>query len=109
MAFFVVLIIIIALAVWVVGLYNGLVTSRNGFRNAFARRADLPGGMEGSAIPFTTFLDYVESQPAGQRDHHWDDQYHVLLMDDIRYERCFRMEGEFQAGLQEIFQRIGRN
>jgi len=74
---------------------------------AFARRADLPGGMEGSAIPFTTFLDYVESQPAGQRDHHWDDQYHVLLMDDIRYERCFRMEGEFQAGLREIFQRIG--
>ena len=37
MAFFVVLIIIIALAVWVVGLYNGLVTSRNGFRNAFAQ------------------------------------------------------------------------
>lgn len=37
MAFFVVLIIIIALAVWGVGLYNGLVTSRNGFRNAFAQ------------------------------------------------------------------------
>jgi LemA protein len=37
MAFFVVLIIIIAFAVWVIGLYNGLVTSRNGFRNAFAQ------------------------------------------------------------------------
>jgi LemA protein len=37
MAFFVVLIIIIAFAAWVVGLYNGLVTSRNGFRNAFAQ------------------------------------------------------------------------
>jgi LemA protein len=37
MSFFVVLIIIIVFAVWVVGLYNGLVTSRNGFKNAFAQ------------------------------------------------------------------------
>jgi hypothetical protein len=74
---------------------------------AFASRAGLPGGTQGSAIPFTTFLDYVASQPAGRRDHHWDDQYHVLLMDDIRFERWFRLEGEFQAGLREIFQRIG--
>jgi hypothetical protein len=74
---------------------------------AFASKAGLPGGAQGSAVPFTTFLDYVESQPAGQRDHHWDDQYHVLLMDDICYERCFRMEGEFQTGMRQIFQRIG--
>ena len=37
MAFFVVLIIIIGVVAWVVGLYNGLVTSRNGFKNAFAQ------------------------------------------------------------------------
>jgi LemA protein len=37
MAFFVVLIIVVVFAVWVVGLYNGLVTSRNGFKNAFAQ------------------------------------------------------------------------
>jgi LemA protein len=37
MAFFVVLVIIIAFAAWVIGLYNGLVTSRNGFKNAFAQ------------------------------------------------------------------------
>lgn len=37
MAFFVVLIIIIAFAVWIIGIYNGLVTSRNGFKNAFAQ------------------------------------------------------------------------
>jgi LemA protein len=37
MSFFVVLIIIIVFAIWVVGLYNGLVTSRNGFKNAFAQ------------------------------------------------------------------------
>ena len=28
-------------------------------------------------------------------------------MDDVRYERCFRMEGEFGAGLRQIFERIG--
>lgn len=37
MAFFVVVIILIAFAAWVIGLYNGLVTSRNAFKNAFAQ------------------------------------------------------------------------
>lgn len=73
----------------------------------FASAAKLPGGDEGAAIPFETFLAYVESQPAGQRDHHWDEQCLVLLMDEIRYERWFRMEGEFAAGMRQIFERIG--
>lgn len=73
----------------------------------FARRASLPGGSDGSAIPFETFLAYVESQPSGRRDHHWDDQHHVLLMADVRYTQWFRMEGEFTAGLRQIFERIG--
>jgi hypothetical protein len=73
----------------------------------FARSAALPGGADGSAIPFATFLAYVESQRAGQRDHHWDDQYHVLLMDDVQYTACFRMEGDFTAGMRRIFERIG--
>lgn len=73
----------------------------------FAAAARLPGSADGTAIPFETFLAYVESQPAGARDHHWDDQYHVLLMDDVRYEKWFRMEGEFTAGMRQIFARIG--
>jgi hypothetical protein len=73
----------------------------------FAAALRLPGGAKGSAIPFETFLAYVESQPAGARDHHWDDQYHVLLMDDVRYEQWFRMEGEFTPGMRQIFERIG--
>jgi chondroitin 4-sulfotransferase 13 len=73
----------------------------------FARTAGLPGGADGDPIPFSTFLAYVESQPSGGRDHHWDEQYRVLLMDDIRYERCFHMEGEFTAGMQCILKRIG--
>jgi hypothetical protein len=72
----------------------------------FARHAGLPGGATGAAIPFASFLAYVESQPSGQRDHHWDDQHRVLLMDDIRYERCFRMEGEFTEGMRCILGRL---
>jgi hypothetical protein len=72
----------------------------------FARRTGLPGGVAGAAIPFTTFLAYVESQPAGRRDHHWDDQHRVLLMNDIHYERCFRMEGEFTEGMRCILGRL---
>jgi hypothetical protein len=72
----------------------------------FARRAGVPGGAAGSAIPFTSFLAYVESQASGRRDHHWDDQHHVLLMDDIRFERCFRMESEFTEGMRCILERL---
>lgn len=73
----------------------------------FAGNAGLAGADDNEAIPFTTFLAYVESQPAGQRDHHWDEQYQVLLMEDIHYERFFRMEGEFTEGLRQVFDRIG--
>lgn len=73
----------------------------------FARQAKLPGAEDGVAISFETFLAYVENQPAGKRDHHWDDQVDVLLMNEIRYERIFRMEGEFTAGMRQIFDRIG--
>lgn len=72
-----------------------------------ARAGGLPGGRDGEAIPFTTFLSYVESQPSGRRDHHWDDQHAVLLMHRLRYERCFRMEGEFTAGMRQVFSRLG--
>ncbi len=73
----------------------------------FARIAGLPGGADGTAIPFTTFLAYVESQPSGRRDHHWDDQHQVLLMDGVRYAQWFRMEGEFAPGMRRIFERLG--
>jgi hypothetical protein len=73
----------------------------------YARRASLAGGAEGSAIPFETFLAYVESQSPGQRDHHWDDQCHVLLLDCVQYTQWFHMEGEFDTGMRAIFSRIG--
>lgn len=72
-----------------------------------ARAAGLPGGGKDEAIPFSTMLAYVESQPAGHRDHHWDDQHAVLLMHRLRYQRCFRMEEEFTLGMREVFSRLG--
>jgi chondroitin 4-sulfotransferase 13 len=73
----------------------------------FAAARSLAGAAGDAAIPFTTFLAYVESQPSGRRDHHWDDQHRVLLMHRIHYQRCFRLEGEFATGMAQIFDRIG--
>src|SRR5690606_25451331 len=72
-----------------------------------AQAGDLPGGNDGAAIPVTTFLAYVESGETGRRDHHWDAQHRVLLMDRLRYQRCFHMEGEFTTGMRHVFERIG--
>lgn len=72
----------------------------------FAGAEGLPGAADNSAIPFATFLAYVESQPTGRRDHHWDAQHQVLLMDRIRYTQCFRMEDEFAAGMRHVLERL---
>lgn len=73
----------------------------------FARRRGLAGGAPASAVPFSTFLSFIEAKPAGRRDHHWDEQYAVLLMDDLCYTRVFHLETQFREGLMEIFARIG--
>ena len=72
-----------------------------------ARRRGLSGGAPASAVPFSTFLSYIEAEPAGRRDHHWDEQHAVLLMDDLRYTRVFHLETQFREGLTEISARIG--
>jgi hypothetical protein len=74
---------------------------------AFAARQRLPGSERGSAIPFDTFVSYVESQGEGRRDQHWDTQRSVLLTDVIPFSRVFRMETEFAAGVTEILTRLG--
>lgn len=73
----------------------------------FATARHLPGGEENSSIPFTTFVDYVESEPTGKRNHHWDEQYTVLMMDRIPYTRAFKIETEFVEGMKHILRRVG--
>ena len=71
-----------------------------------AARQGLPGQAPDSPIPFDTFLSFVESQPHGSRDHHWDLQCSVLLMDAISYDRIYRMETEFTTGITDILARL---
>lgn len=73
----------------------------------FAASHDLPGGRAGTTIPFATFVAFVASQREGARNHHLDTQRSVLFTDVIRYQRIFRMESEFAAGMTEILTRIG--
>lgn len=73
----------------------------------FAKAHNLPGGESNSSIPFPTFVAYVEQERAGHRDHHWDEQHSVLLMDVIRYSRVFKLETEFSEGMIHILTRIG--
>ena len=37
MSFLILIAVVVVLGVWVVGIYNGLVAARNGFKNAFAQ------------------------------------------------------------------------
>jgi len=73
----------------------------------FAVERGLPGNELESAIPFATFVSYVESQDEGRRDQHWDTQRSVLLTDLIPFSRIYRMETEFAAGVTEILTRLG--
>lgn len=73
----------------------------------FARARALAGGREGEAIPFATFLAYVEETPPGRRDHHWEEQHRVLLQHRLHYVRCFHLEEEFTTGLALILGRLG--
>jgi len=73
----------------------------------FAAKRNLPGAQADSPLPLGTFLAWVESQPEGHRDHHWDTQRAVLHLDRVKYHRLFRMEGEYVDGLMEVLTRAG--
>jgi Sulfotransferase family len=73
----------------------------------FATRHGLPGGESDAFIPFSTFVGFVESQPEGTRNRHWDTQQATLFPDVIAYHRIFRMETEFAVGMTEILTRLG--
>ncbi len=72
----------------------------------FAASRGIAGADSGSEVPLETLLAYIEQQPAGRRNHHWDTQYSVLAADLITYDRVFRMETEFVSGMHEIFRAI---
>lgn len=73
----------------------------------FAREHNLSGGGVNEPIPFATFVAYVEAEPAGKRDHHWDEQYAVLLMRHVRFAHVYQLETQYREGLTQIFTRLG--
>jgi hypothetical protein len=73
----------------------------------FARKHNLPGGENNSAVPFATFVAYIEAEETGKRNHHWDEQYSILFMDRIPYTQIFKMEGQFAEGMTHILLRLG--
>lgn len=72
----------------------------------FAESRNLPGSDSSAAIPFSTFVTYVESQSEGRRNQHWDTQSSVLLVELIDYERVYKMETDFVSGMSEIFSEL---
>jgi len=73
----------------------------------FARSHNLPGGERNSPMPFSTFVNYIDAQETGKRNHHWDAQHAVLMMDRLYYAQIFKMETQFTQGMTTIFTRLG--
>lgn len=74
---------------------------------AYARAQGLPGGTPGTLVPFDTFLRHVASQPEGRRDHHWESQSRVLLMDRLNYSAIWRIEDQLQEGFLAVTRPLG--
>ena len=91
---------------------NGLPMARSMKRELpavrkFADQNGLDGAAPGSSLPFATFVDYVESQAEGARNHHWDAQSVVLATDLIHYDRLYTLENDYFDGMLQIFSELG--
>ena len=73
----------------------------------FAAEAGLPGDSGDAPIPFPTFLSYVESQPEGKRNQHWDTQRSVLWPHLIPYRQVYHMETDFVSGMADTLALLG--
>ncbi len=73
----------------------------------FAAERDLPGAADDAPFPFPSFLSYIESQPEGTRNQHWDTQRSVLLADHVAYRHTYHMETEFIRGMADTLARVG--
>jgi Sulfotransferase family len=74
---------------------------------AFAGRNGLEGGRPNSLVPFETFLKWVASTPEGRRDHHWEPQTRVLMVDRLRYTAIWRIEDQLQEGFLAVTHPLG--
>lgn len=73
----------------------------------WAAEHDLPGATDDAPFPFASFLSYIESQPEGGRNQHWDTQRSVLLADFVPYRHTYHMETEFASGMADTLALVG--
>lgn len=73
----------------------------------FAKARNLDGASPRSDIPFATFVEYVEYQKEGWRNHHWDSQCSVLAIDLIDYDNVYPIESELALGMSQILSNFG--
>ncbi|MCP3674222.1 MAG: sulfotransferase family protein [Gammaproteobacteria bacterium] len=73
----------------------------------FALVNELQGSDDSTAIPFLTFLSFVESQAEFKRNQHWDTQNAVLCMNKIQYRYIYPIETEFNYGMANILTPLG--
>lgn len=73
----------------------------------FAKAQGLAGARPGELVPFETFLRYAAATPEHKRDHHWAPQTKVLMCDQLRYARIYRIETELAEGFSQVMGRIG--
>lgn len=73
----------------------------------FAAERGLPGADDSQPVPFSSFFSFVESQPEGKRNQHWDTQTSVLLARKIPYTHIHQMEDDFDGAMADIFERVG--
>lgn len=73
----------------------------------FATLHRLEGSETHSLVPIETFVRYAAAQSAGKRDHHWDAQTRVLMVDRLDYARIFKIESELEDGFLEIGKHLG--
>lgn len=67
----------------------------------------LPGDDESKPFPFSSFVQFIESQPEGSRNQHWDTQTSVLMARHLPFRHTYQMETEFADGMVDTLALLG--
>lgn len=67
----------------------------------------LAGAGQGELVPFDTFLSFALSEPPGQRNKHWEEQWRVILWEKLPYTGAIRMEEDLGQHLAAILSPLG--
>ncbi|MBU2982044.1 sulfotransferase family protein [Lentibacter algarum] len=69
---------------------------------AFCAAHGLEGAVEGTLVPFGSFVPYFSAQQPGQRNQHWDLQTLVLQQPEFKLAGAFLMESQLEEAIKTI-------